>query len=322
MSSTSFGIVFPGQGSQQVGMLAEVASVYPEVMKTFAEASEILGYDLWQLAQQGPAVVLGQTQVTQPLMLVAGVAVWRVWKKAKGADPIWMAGHSLGEYTALVCANALAFSDAVGLVEKRARYMNEAVAEGEGSMAAILGLSAQKIIELCEMAKNLGPVTPANFNTPEQTVIGGMKIAVERVAELAKMHGAKKVIPVAMSVPSHCPLMLPAAERLKADLAHVHFRSPNCLVINNVDVAAMTPISIGDDMLNNQIRDALFRQMYHPVRWVEVIQAAVGSGITRLIELGSGKVLSGLNKRIAPDIQSMSVQDITSLHQALEEFSL
>ncbi len=308
------GILFPGQGSQHLAMLAEVASEYSIVKETFSEASELLGYDLWQLAQQGPAEALAQTQITQPLMLVAGVSMWRVWQQSGGINPQWVAGHSLGEYTALVCADALDFSQAVQIVEKRARYMKEAVTDGEGAMAAILGLSAEVVTELCREAQIVGPVTPANFNTPEQTVIGGIKAAVEQASLLAKAKGAKKIIPVAMSVPSHCPLMYPAAERLKIDLDSLYFRAPRFPLVNNVDVQTIDAQHFSDVI----IRDALARQIYSPVRWVEVIQTAQQAGMTHLFELGSGKVLTGLGKRIAPEIEYHSINDLISLQRGLE----
>ncbi len=261
MPQTKFGFVFPGQGSQSVGMLAELAIAYPLVPETYAEASEVLGYDLWRLTQEGPEQTLNQTTHTQPALLAADVAVWRVWQSRSAAIPERMAGHSLGEYSALVCAEAVSFSDAVALVAARGRYMQEAVAEGEGAMAAILGLDDGQVIAVCAtaQAEMTGQVVAAvNFNSPGQVVLAGHTAAVERAMALAKQAGAKRALRLPVSVPSHCALMRPAAERLARDLAGVAIRPPRVPVINNVDAAAVQD--------PDAIRTSLTRQLYQPVR--------------------------------------------------------
>ncbi|WJW74247.1 ACP S-malonyltransferase [Thiohalobacter sp. IOR34] len=303
-------IVFPGQGSQSVGMLAALAEAFPLVRHTFEEASDALGYDLWRLAQEGPAEALNQTDRTQPAMLAAGVAVWRVWQEQGGATPALMAGHSLGEYSALVCAGSLDFADAVKLVEERGRRMQEAVPAGSGAMAAILGLDDEQVRSLCEQAAEGEVVAPVNFNSPGQVVIAGQSSAVERAIGLAKSAGAKRAIPLPVSVPSHCSLMQPAAEAFAETLARTTLATPRIPVIHNADVAAY------DDPA--RIRDALVRQLYNPVRWVETIQAMAGQGIDHLVEAGPGKVLVGLNKRIDKGMQALPVFDPDSLAAALQ----
>lgn len=302
-------IVFPGQGSQSVGMLAELAGAHPEVRATFAEASSVLDYDLWALVQNGPEADLNQTDRTQPAMLAAGVAVWRVWSRLGGATPAFMAGHSLGEYTALVCAGSLAFADGIRLVAERGRRMQEAVPAGIGAMAAILGLDDDQVREACSAAAQDEVVQAVNFNSPGQVVIAGHKAAVDRACEGAKAMGAKRAVPLAVSVPSHSSLMQPAAQAFAATLAATEIEAPQIPVIHNADVAAYTESAA--------IRDALIRQIYNPVRWVETIRFLGAQGVSRIVEAGPGKVLAGLNKRIDKNITSLAAFDSASLAEAL-----
>ncbi len=306
----SLAFVFPGQGSQSVGMLKELAEQYSEVEATFKEASEALGYDLWDVVQNGPAEKLNQTDVTQPAMLSAGVAVWRIWQAQGGAKPELMAGHSLGEYTALVCAGALDFADAVKLVAERGRLMQEAVPVGEGAMAAVLGLEDDAVRQVCEDAAESEVLAAVNFNSPGQVVVAGQKAAVERAVKLAKDRGAKRALMLPVSVPSHCALMKPAAEKLALILAKVEIREPTIPVINNVDVQA--------DASADGIRAALVKQLHSPVRWVETIRKMADDGVDRLIECGPGKVLVGLNKRIERGMTAQAVYNPDSLNSALE----
>jgi len=301
--------VFPGQGSQSVGMLAELATQFPIIESTFAEASEVLGYDLWSLVQNGPAEDLNATDKTQPAMLASGVAVWRLWNEQGGELPTVMAGHSLGEYTALVCAGALSFSAAIKLVEARGRFMQSAVAAGEGGMAAILGMEDDAVVALCESCANGDVLEAVNFNTPGQVVIAGAAAAVNRAVEAAADAGAKKAVPLPVSVPSHCALMKPAAEQLKNMLADVDVRSPEIPVIHNVDVVT----------LNNadEIKDALVRQLYQPVQWVKTINKMLEEGVDEVVECGPGKVLAGLNKRIARRTTAHALVDCASLEKVL-----
>ena len=307
----SLAFVFPGQGSQSVGMLAELAEAVPVVGETFAQASSVLGYDLWTVVQEGPEGELNRTSVTQPAMLSAGVAVWRAWQSRGGAEPIAMAGHSLGEYTALVCAGGLDFETAVALVAERGRLMQGAVPAGEGAMAALLGLDDAAVIDVCERAGEGQVVSAVNFNAPGQVVVAGHKAAVERAVALAKEAGAKRAVLLPVSVPSHCALMEPAAERLAERLREVELKAPQIPVINNVDVAAATD--------PDAIRDALARQLHSPVRWVETIQAMAARSVNNLVECGPGKVLVGLNKRIARDMTAHPVFDSDGLDKALSE---
>lgn len=301
--------IFPGQGSQSVGMLSDLAATTGIVTETFAEASTALGYDLWALTQNGPADRLNQTEVTQPAMLAAGVAVWRAWEQRGGARPKWLAGHSLGEYTALVCAGAMTLGDAAGLVEERGRFMQEAVPEGQGAMAAILGLDDQQVIDVCAQAAQGDIVAAVNFNAPGQVVIAGSAAAVERASDLARAAGAKRALRLPVSVPSHCALMQPAAERLMERLRSVKVAAPAIPVLHNVDVSSQSD--------PDAIRDRLARQLYSPVRWVETIQAMAAQGVNSLIECGPGKVLAGLGRRIDKDLQHLAVYDGESLSAAL-----
>jgi [acyl-carrier-protein] S-malonyltransferase len=308
----SFSFVFPGQGSQSVGMLAQLAAAEPLVQETFAEASQVLGYDLWKLCQGGPEEELGKTERTQPAMLAAGVATWRVWRKHGGGLPASMAGHSLGEYSALVCSGALDFRTAVGLVQFRGQAMQEAVPAGQGAMAAILGLDDADIEAACREAAQGETVQAANFNSPGQVVIAGTAAAVDRAIEAAKAKGAKRAIKLPVSVPSHSPLMQPAAERLAARLQQVKFGPREVSDIYTVDVRKH-----GDEA---SIRKALVEQLVKPVRWTETIQAMLAAGARVIVECGPKGVLSGLNRRIErnKDIAMLSIEDADSLQQALQ----
>lgn len=302
-------IVFPGQGSQSVGMLADLYQQYPVVQETFSEASAALGYDLWALVANGPEADLNETHRTQPALLTASVAVWRLWQQQNGAVPVYLAGHSLGEYSALVCAGVLSLADAVKLVEKRGQYMQQAVPAGVGAMSAIIGLDDAAIAKACEEAAQGEVVAPVNYNSPGQVVIAGHKAAVERAGEACKAAGAKRALPLPVSVPSHCALMRPAADQLAADLASLHFNTPVIPVVNNVDVQG--PVDAA------AIKDALVRQLYSPVRWTETIEYLAAQGVTQVLELGAGKVLSGLIKRINKELSTSSVNDEASLQAAL-----
>lgn len=305
--------VFPGQGSQSVGMLAEMAALNTIIHKTFAEASEILGYNLWQLIQEGPESDLNETRCTQPAMLTAGVAVWRLWQAQGGAEPRYMAGHSLGEYTALVCAGALGFAEAVKLVERRGQDMQAAVPTGSGAMAAILGLDDEQVAEVCRQAASDGHVAPANYNAPGQVVIAGDRAAVERAIDAAKAAGARRAVALPVSVPSHCELMRPAAETFAEALAAVSIKPPGIPVIHNADVSEHTE--------PESIRRVLTEQLYQPVRWVETIRTLQSLKVQYVIECGPGKVLTGLNKRIERGLESMPVQDPGTLTAALNTVS-
>jgi len=303
-------LVFPGQGSQSVGMLAELASEFAQVEHTFAEASDALGYDLWRLIQNGPDSELQLTAVTQPAMLAAGVAVWRVWQAAGGPVPAVMAGHSLGEYSALVCAGALPFAQAVQLVRLRGETMQQAVPVGAGAMAAVLGLDRAAVEAACVVAATVDEiVSVANYNAPLQSVIAGHTDAVARAGAAAQAAGAKRVVPLPVSAPFHCSLMRPAADRMAQALTAAQLVAPTVPVVNNVDVAtAGEPAAI---------RDALIRQIYSPVRWVEVVEAMNARGVTHVVECGPGKVLAGLTRRICGELESLAVHDAASLRQTL-----
>ncbi|WP_255990066.1 ACP S-malonyltransferase [Chitinolyticbacter albus] len=300
----SLAFVFPGQGSQSLGMMKGFAGD-ASVRQTFEEASTALGQDLWAMCDEGAdAAVINATVNTQPLMLTAGIAVFRAWRAAGGAQPALAAGHSLGEYTALAAAGSIAFADAVKLVRLRAEAMQNAVPEGVGAMAAILGLPDDVIVAACAEAAQGEIVEAVNFNSAGQVVIAGNKAAVERAMALCKEQGAKRALPLPVSVPSHCALMKPAAEKLAAALAGIHVAAPEFPVIHNADVAAYTDAA--------QIRDALTRQLYQPVRWVETVQQMAADGATVIAECGPGKVLVGLNKRIADGAQHVPLTDLTA----------
>ncbi len=304
-----YALLFPGQGSQSVGMLSEMAAHYPVVRETFAEASSALSYDLWQLVSDGPAEELDRTERTQPALLAAGVAVWRAWRGLGSPDPVAMAGHSLGEYTALVCASAMTFADALRLVERRGQLMQAAVPAGVGAMAAILGLDDAAVREVCEESRQGEVVQAVNFNAPGQVVVAGHKAAVERCCAQAKARGAKltKILPV--SVPSHCDLMQEAAGQLAEALEAVDIQSPCVPVLHNLDARARTEPAA--------IRQALVAQLHNPVLWVASVQALRAQGAEVLLECGPGKVLSGLNKRIDKGAKSECLHNPQALESAL-----
>ena len=308
----AFAFVFPGQGSQSIGMLSALAGTEPLVLETFGEASEALGYDLWKLCQEGPEELLGTTERTQPAMLAAGVATWRVWRKHGGALPQAMSGHSLGEYSALVAAEALDFKTAVKLVQFRGQAMQAAVPAGQGAMAAILGSTDADVEAACSEAAQGEIVQAANYNSPGQVVIAGHATAVDRAIEVLKAKGAKRAIKLPVSVPSHSALMAPAAEQLRQRLSEIEINSPKVQDIYTVDVRKH-----GDAVA---IREALVQQLVKPVRWTETIQAMLSSGIKVIVECGPGRVLTGLNRRIekSKDVAMLAIEDAESLQQALE----
>lgn len=301
--------VFPGQGSQAVSMLADFVED-SVVRNTFKEASDALGYDVWELISEGPAEKLNQTNYTQPALLTASVALWRLWNANSDVKPSALAGHSLGEYSALVCANVLELGEAVKLVQKRGELMQASVPEGVGAMAAVIGLDDKIIIEACKKAAENEVVSAVNFNSPGQVVIAGHKAAVERAGVLCKEAGAKRVLPLPVSVPSHCALMKTAAEALEKELNAISFNTPEIPVINNVDVAIETSAE--------NIKKALVRQLYSPVRWTETVEKLAEGGCTIALEVGPGKVLQGLLKRINKSIKCESVNNSDSLTKALE----
>lgn len=306
----SLAFVFPGQGSQSVGMLSALAESNPLVVETFTEANDALGMDLWSLVQNGPEDALNQTTNTQPAMLAAGVATWRVWQEKSGAVPAVMAGHSLGEYTALVCAGSLAFADAIKLVADRGRFMQEAVPTGEGAMAAIIGLDDDGVQSLCEANAANDVLSPVNFNSPGQVVIAGSAAAVQRAVDGAKAAGAKRALLLPVSVPSHCQLMHGAAARMAERLADIELTVPTIPVIHNFNVQVeKTPESI---------KQALVSQIEQPVRWVEIIQKMAADGVDKLVECGPGKVLVGLNKRIDKSMNTWAIYDAETMTAALE----
>ncbi len=316
MKKTAF--LFPGQGSQSIGMLSDLAGQYPVVGETFRTASEVLGFDLWGVCQDGPVERLNQTEVTQPAMLAAGIATWRSWKSLGGFNPDYFAGHSLGEYSALVAAGSMEFTDALVLVAERGRLMQSATAEREGAMAAVLGLEDDILVDICSQAAQGQVVSCANFNSPGQVVIAGDKPAVERACQLAAEAGARRTIPLAVSVPSHCALMQSAAEKLFDALAGLLIVPGKIPVIHNVDVMVHNiKVPTGAD----GIRNALVRQLSQPVRWAASIQTLIGEGITRFAECGPGKVLAGLNRRISRDISSVALITGENLAETLENWS-
>jgi [acyl-carrier-protein] S-malonyltransferase len=308
--SMQLAIVFPGQGSQSVGMLQDLMADWPIVAETFAEASAVLRENLGALVSEGPRERLDQTHITQPAMLAAGVAVWRVWNAAGGPRPAWMAGHSLGEFTALVCAGSMSFADAVSLVSKRGRFMQEAVPPGSGAMAAVLGLADERVVEICAEAAADQVLEAVNFNSPGQVVIAGDAGAVERGIAAAKAAGAKRAVKLPVSVPSHCALMRPAAQRLSAELGRLRIHSPSIPVLHNVSVDTASD--------GNAVRDLLVRQLYSPVRWVETVERLAEEGCEVLLEAGPGKVLAGLTKRIDKRLRAVALSGPQELAAALE----
>ena len=307
----TFSAIFPGQGSQSIGMLAELAEQHSVIKSTYQEASETLGFDLWQMVQEGPEDALNRTQNTQPAMLAAGVAVWRVWQEQGGPMPAAMAGHSLGEFTALVCSGSMGFSDAIGLVAERGKLMQAAVPEGEGAMAAVLGLEDEAVIKVCADAAQGQVVQAVNFNSAGQVVIAGNAKAVDRALELASDAGAKRAVKLPVSVPSHCDLMQGAAAELKDRLDGIEIKSPEVPVIHNVDVAAHSdPV---------EIREVLSQQLHKPVRWVESVNKLSELAGQSMVEMGPGKVLMGLIRRIDRSITCTPIQDPAGLEKALEQ---
>jgi [acyl-carrier-protein] S-malonyltransferase len=309
--SPSLAFVFPGQGSQFVGMLADTAEKYPEIRETFKQASTALGRDLFDLAINGPETELNKTDITQPILLTASVALWRVWREQGGAIPAAMSGHSLGEYSALVCAGAIGFEDAVRLVNKRGKFMQEAVPAGEGAMAAILGLEDADIAKACKSAEQGQIVSPVNFNSPGQVVIAGQVAAVERAMAACKEAGAKRALLLPVSVPSHCALMMPAADRLAKELNNISVSSPTIPVVQNVSAKVAGNV--------DELKDNLVKQLYRPVLWVGCVGQLAEQGVTRLIECGPGSVLSGLNKRINRELAVASIGDLNGLTKQLSE---
>src|SRR5579883_2950057 len=308
----AFGFVFPGQGSQSVGMLgalAQAGGAEPSIRDTFAEASAVLGYDLWQLVAQGPAERLNSTECTQPAMLAASIATWRVWRSRGGSEPAVVSGHSLGEFSALVAAGALDFAAAVDLVRFRGQVMQEAVPAGTGAMAAILGLEDQQVIEACREAAQGGVVEAVNFNAPGQVVIAGAREPVQRAIEAAKQRGAKRAVALAVSVPSHSSLMRPAAQRLGERLASIELRAPRIRFVSAVDASPHEEAA--------DLRRLLIRQLSSPVRWTDTVRSLVTAGIGTVIECGPGKVLTALNRRIERSLGSLALEDADSLQAAL-----
>ena len=312
MTAAQLAFVFPGQGSQSVGMLAELSELHPQVREAFAEASDGAGVDLWALSQGGPEEMLNRTEYTQPALLAAGVAVWRAWQAQGGAQPALLAGHSLGEYTALVAAGALSLKDGAHLVRLRGQLMQQAAPEGVGAMAAVLGADDAVVAEVCEAASDSQVVVPANFNSPGQVVIGGDAAAVDRAIALLTERGVRKVVKLAVSVPSHTPLMREAANRLAETMRGLHWQAPRIPVVQNVDAQAHDGV--------DAIRDALVRQLYLPVRWTECVQALAAGGATRIAECGPGKVLAGLVKRIDKSLDARALGTPAEFAGALEEW--
>jgi [acyl-carrier-protein] S-malonyltransferase len=308
--SANIAFVFPGQGSQSIGMLAELGAKHPIVIEAFAQASEVLGYDLWQLVQHDEEGQLNQTHITQPALLTASVALWRLWLQQGGLMPSVLAGHSLGEYSALVCAGALDFTDAVRLVEARGQFMQDSVPSGEGAMAAIIGMDDDAIALACEVSAQGQVVAPVNYNSPGQVVIAGSKAAVERAMVACKEAGAKRALPLPVSVPSHCALMLPAADKLRAMLAGMKVKVPTVSVVQNVDA------KVADSA--EAIVDNLVAQLHQPVLWSQCVESIAASGVELVVECGPGKVLNGLTKRINKTLQTASINDAASFAATLE----
>lgn len=303
-------VVFPGQGSQQVGMLGDHAEQWPSIKTTFAEAESVLGYDLWQLVQGGPQERLNLTEYAQPALLTASVALWRVLQQTTGVQPDYMAGHSLGEWSALVCAGTVGFADAVRLVQLRGRFMQEAVPQGQGAMAAIIGLGDREIMEVCQQSAGNEVVAAVNFNSPGQVVIAGHQGAVDRAMAGCKAAGAKRAMPLAVSAPFHTSMMRPAADRLAVELEQVVFQSPRIPVIHNVHAQPETDPQV--------IKARMIEQIYVPVQWVQCVQALVSQGVSQVLECGPGKVLSGLIKRIDKNLNALPTDDVATLERAIQ----
>ncbi len=308
--NSKLAFVFPGQGSQQIGMLSDLAADYPSIQQTFDQASEVLGYDLWSLIQNGPEADLNSTDKTQPALLTTGVALWRLWHEQGGDTPAMVAGHSLGEYTALTCAGVFTLEEAVALVKIRGEFMQAAVPAGEGAMAAVLGLTDADIEGACEQAAQGDIVRAVNYNSPGQVVIAGQAAAVDRAIEICKEKGAKRALPLAVSVPSHCPLMQPAAEKLSTELDKLQFRDPAIPVIQNYTAAIPADSA--------ELKQNMLEQLCNPVLWTQTIPLMADSGIETVVECGPGKVLSGLNKRIVRSFNVGSIGDSSGFAKMLE----
>lgn len=306
---TNLAFVFPGQGSQKIGMLADLAEQNPIIEKTFSEASDVLGYDMWQLIQQGAQEDINLTQRTQPILLTCSVAIWRLWNEKQGAVPSQMAGHSLGEWSALVCANVIDFADGLRIVEARGKYMQQAVPLGQGAMAAIIGLDDQAILDACTEARDLGVVDAVNFNAPGQVVIAGSNDAVERAMEICKSAGAKRALPLPVSAPFHTSLMKPAADNLADMVNAVSFRAPEVPIMHNVHAK--------NEQDPEAIKALMLEQIYSPVKWVDCVKQLKESGINTIVECGPGKVLSGLCKRIDRDLTSVATENVVDFDAAL-----
>ncbi|WP_027331014.1 ACP S-malonyltransferase [Marinimicrobium agarilyticum] len=312
MSESSLAFVFPGQGSQKVGMLADLAAEYSQVTETFSEASTVLGYDLWELVQKGPQEQLNLTERTQPLLLAASVAVWRVWQAQNGAPrPAFLAGHSLGEWSALVAAGVVDFADAVSLVQQRGKLMQEAVPAGQGGMAAIIGLDDADIIEACERGAEGEVVVPVNFNSPGQVVIAGASAAVDRAMALCKTAGAKRALALPVSAPFHTALMRPAADGLAPKIESTEFRAPAIPVVHNANADTESD--------PQAIKRLMIEQIYSPVLWVDCVRTLLGRGVNTVVECGPGKVLSGLNKRIDKSLNTLSIETPDELRAVLQQ---
>lgn len=310
MNSAQLAFVFPGQGSQKVGMLAEIAAAYPVVLDTFAEASEALSYDMWGLIQAGPQDALNLTEKTQPILLASSVALWRVWQQRNGVLPSLLAGHSLGEFSALVCAGTIAFADAVKLVRARGQFMQTAVPVGDGAMAAVLGMDDEQLVQICREASAQGGVVEAvNFNSPGQIVIAGTVAAVDKAIELCKAAGSKRALPLPVSAPFHTSLMRPAGDKLRAAMADLKFSAPTIPVVHNVNAKPETD--------PEKIKAILFEQIFSPVQWSHCVAYMVEQGITAAVECGPGKVLGGLIKRIDKSVNCLSIEDGAGLDAAL-----
>lgn len=311
--AANLAFVFPGQGSQQLGMLAELAERYPVIGATFKEAEAALGFNLWQLVQEGPVEELNRTDLTQPAILTASIAIWRVWKELEGPQPAFVAGHSLGEYSALVASGAMNFADAVKLVKARGEFMQAAVPAGEGAMAAILGLEAAQIEAACKEAAQGQVVAPVNYNAPGQIVIAGNTAAVERAIAACKDLGARRALPLPVSVPSHCELMRPAAEKLAEELNQIQLSAPRISLVQNTSAQATTGVE--------ELRQNLLSQLYSPVRWIESVEYMASQGVNTYIECGPGQVLVGLNKRLVKTAKSLAVNNPDNLEAALTQLN-
>ncbi|MAT52356.1 MAG: [acyl-carrier-protein] S-malonyltransferase [Porticoccaceae bacterium] len=309
MKKENLGFIFPGQGSQKIGMLSDLAARYPVVGRTFEEASDVLGYDLWDLVQNGEQEAINLTERTQPLLLTASVAVWRIWEERQGSEPGLMAGHSLGEWSALVCANAVAFQDAVKLVRMRGAFMQDAVAPGEGAMGAIMGVDDDVIRSVCEQSAQGGVVSAVNYNSPGQVVIAGDAAAVARAVDGLKAAGAKRAVPLPVSAPFHTSLMRPAADRLAEHIMDTAFSAPSVPVVHNVHARTESDPEV--------IKTLMIEQIYSPVLWVDCIKTMVDQGIDTMVECGAGKVVGGLAKRIDKGLNVYATEDCDSLDQSL-----